>query len=596
MTGSAGKKPTIQSEQAGVAEKQPVFVGSIGRSDASSRSHKDPTSGKYAEVKQGRKETDRIEPLPASATRPVSPPQKSTAKDSEPKAEVRVPLLPRRLVKEPATFPRRSALLNLLCTKMRGLNEKVSKSTSAEAKSLALSDNQIIKLAVDEEENIGSRNPVVYENVLKQRIVALTKMSPDDWVTERKAALTKQSGEKPAQTPPKPVETGLSPKAEFMVLSKLVMPAEELERHGYITKKATAAELDETCLTLKEADNWEVCDRCNTRFQVFHDRRESDGALTTNGPCKHHWGKKSFPKRTKRKDNGAPQETRWLCCDEPVGESPGCTISDTHVFKISEKNCKRLSTIMPFIETPDNEKADPYAAICFDCEMAYTTKGLELIRLTAISWPSHEPVLDVLVRPLGHILDLNTRFSGVTSKKFLEAKDHDPLDTVIDPMDLRIVDSPFEARDLLLNRISPKTPLIGHALDNDLNVIRLIHQTIVDTVHLFPHKGGLPYRNSLRYLARDLVQMNIQQGGAAGHDSYEDAKATGELVRFKVREEWNKLKGEGWTFRDDAIFPPLPGESPDCPGPTDGKRKHCEIEDNDDSETAVGEPDPKKPM
>jgi DNA polymerase III epsilon subunit-like protein len=537
--------------------------------------------------------TDREASLPPSARRPISPPQKFKEKNAEPKPEVRVPLLPRKLAKEPATFQRRTALLTLLCTTMRGLNEKTSKSTSADVKANALSDNQVVKLAVEEEENIGSKNPAVYENVLKQRIMALKKMSTDDWVSERKAALTRQSGVNPAPTPLKPVETGLGPKTEVMLLSRLVMSTEELESHGYITKRATEAELNDTGLTIELANHWEVCDRCGTRFQVFHDRRESDGALTTNGPCKHHWGKKSFPKRTKKKDSGPREDTKWLCCNEPVG-SPGCTSASSHVFKVAEGNSKRLSTVMPFIETPENDKADPYAAICFDCEMAYTTKGLELIRLTAISWPSHEPVLDILVRPLGHILDLNTRFSGVTAEKFLEAKEYDPSDPTIDPNDLRIVDSPYKARDLLLDRISPTTPLIGHALDNDLNVIRLIHPTVVDTVHLFPHHGGLPYRNSLRYLARQFVQMNIQQGGAAGHDSYEDAKATGELVRFKIKVTWNKLKSEGWTVRDDTIFPPLPGESPVIPDPPGMKRKHSETEDGEGDEKAATEPEFKK--
>jgi DNA polymerase III epsilon subunit-like protein len=176
----------------------------------------------------------------------------------------------------------------------------------------------------------------------------------------------------------------------------------------------------------------------------------------------------------------------------------------------------------------------------------------------------------------------------------LDAKSYDPLEPEIDPKDLRIVESPFKARDLFLDRISPATPLIGHALDNDLNVIRLIHPTIVDTVHLFPHNGGLPFRNSLKYLARQFVQMNIQQGGAAGHDSYEDAKATGELVRFKVKVTWNKLKSEGWTTRDDAIFPPLPGQTPGTPEPPTLKRSHDDVNHDKDDEKEAGEPKPKK--
>lgn len=44
------------------------------------------------------------------------------------------------------------------------------------------------------------------------------------------------------------------------------------------------------------------------------------------------------------------------------------------------------------------------------------------------------------------------------------------------------------------------TILIGHALDNDLRALRLVHQRVVDTAALFPHARGLPYRRALRDL------------------------------------------------------------------------------------------------
>jgi RNA exonuclease 1 len=203
-----------------------------------------------------------------------------------------------------------------------------------------------------------------------------------------------------------------------------------------------------------------------------------------------------------------------------------------HVFKVSD--VKRLSVIMPFIETPENDKVEPHTAVCFDCEMGYTTQGLELLRITAVSWPTHKPLLDVLVRPLGQLLDLNTRFSGVTAKQYFNAAPYDSENLPTDPKNIGIVDSPYVARDLFLKLISPQTPVLGHALENDLNTIRLIHPTIVDTVILYPHQQGLPIRNGLRNLAKIHLGLDIQQGGAAGHDSFEDAWATGELVRCRV--------------------------------------------------------------
>lgn len=46
-------------------------------------------------------------------------------------------------------------------------------------------------------------------------------------------------------------------------------------------------------------------------------------------------------------------------------------------------------------------------------------------------------------------------------------------------------------------------------------------------------------------------------GGAAGHDSLEDARATGELVRWKVKAEWRRLKGEGWEVGVGGFVPPM---------------------------------------
>jgi hypothetical protein len=464
--------------------------------------------------------------------------------------------MPRKLVKEPATFTKRLALLKALHGFMKPLNDKIAKAVKPEIKALHMDPNELNKLAVDEEEQIARANPSVYENVLKLRLVKVKKMTPEEWVKERFEALAKERGLPPKKPSPKRIDTGLTPKEEVVFLSTLTCPQDGLDAHGYVTKLPTTDQLNEARSAQVAADFWEVCDRCNTRFQVFPERREEDGALTTGGQCTHHWGRRVFPKRDK---NAVPEPTTFSCCNEPVG-SPGCTTSDTHVYKISDP--KRLSLVMPFIETPVNDQAPSDIAVCFDCEMGYTTHGLELMRLTAIAWPTHKPLVDVLVRPIGHLLDVNTRFSGITVEQFLNAKPYDPADPKPRRNDIRIVDSPYAARDLFLTHITTTTPVLGHALENDLNTLRIIHPTIIDTVLLFPHRRGLPLRHGLRFLAKDKLDIDIQQGGAAGHDSFEDAKTTGELIRFKVAEKWRQLKHDGWEVREDGVFPPMPPGTP----------------------------------
>lgn len=543
-----------------------------------------------------------IDSLPQSATRPVSPPPKASAVQPASAPTGPIALMPRKVVKEPAIFTRRLALLKMLHSFMKPLNDKIAKAVKAEIKALHMDPNLLNKLAVDEEEQIARANPAVYENVLKQRLIRLKKMTPEEWVKERFEALRKERGLPPRKPPPRKVDTGLTPQEEVTVLSTLICPQEGLDAHGYVTKLPTTKQLDDARLAQASADFWEVCDRCNTRFQVFPERREEDGALTTGGQCTHHWGKKVYPKRSK---NAGPEQTTFSCCNEPVG-SPGCTTYDTHVYKISDP--KRLSLVMPFLETPENSLAPRDIAVCFDCEMGYTTHGLELMRLTAISWPQHKPLVDVLVRPIGHVLDVNTRFSGITQEQFVNAKPYDPSDPKPKRNDLRIVDSPHVARDLFLAHVAPSTPVLGHALENDLNTLRVIHPNIIDTVLLFPHKRGLPLRHGLRALAKEMLDLDIQQGGAAGHDSFEDARTTGELIRFKVAEKWRQLKHDGWEIRSDGVYPPMPpgtppSEAPPAPPmmPTATMASADEIaslkrklEDEQDGVTADGEPPVKK--
>jgi len=83
--------------------------------------------------------------------------------------------------------------------------------------------------------------------------------------------------------------------------------------------------------------------------------------------------------------------------------------------------------------------------------------------------------------------------------------------------------------------INSDTVLVGHALDNDLKTLRMIHHRCVDTAILFPHKAGLPYRRALKDLVKEHLGQSIQTGGALeGHSSVEDSIATLDLVRWHV--------------------------------------------------------------
>ncbi|KAL4982185.1 RNA exonuclease 3 [Aspergillus falconensis] len=479
-------------------------------------------------------------------------------------------LNPRMIQKSPATYNVRVAILKKLHGTLCSLNDQLAKDKALEDKCLILTPDELITMALDEEEKVAKESPTVYSNVVKLRIVKLSKMSKEDWAKELKDYLNNKYYKikaEPAHNEPKPFKTDLSVEEEIAVASKLVTPLQGLEDFGYVTRAPTAEEIEIAKRGVAEAKGWEKCERCNARFQVFPGRRE-DGTLTTGGTCTHHPGKSFYPPRKKTDHiTGTTREGYFTCCNQKLGESSGCTTGATHVYKVSET--KRLASILQFEKTPENTELNNPTPICFDCEMGYTTLGMELIRLTAISWPEGRKVLDVLVRPLGEILDLNSRYSGVFPEHYTNALPYGTAPTESSASSssrsssrspLQLVSSPAEARALLFNLLNPSTPLIGHAIDNDLNACRIIHPTVIDTAILYPHPGGgLPYRMSLRTLARKHLDREIQTGGASGkqgHDSVEDALATGDLVRVKAGLVWGRLKEKGWVVREGKLVAP----------------------------------------
>ncbi|KAI4248703.1 MAG: hypothetical protein LQ352_005854 [Teloschistes flavicans] len=468
-------------------------------------------------------------------------------------------LNPKMLPNPPAPHPIRVKLVAMLHEEMTRLNTEVKKDPDPSNEVLVLSCAELISEALNEECQIARKNPAVYQNIIKSRIMVLKRMKLEVWKEERlkKIAekLPKEASDK--RSAPKIIETGLTPVEEVAFVSRLAAPQEGLSKHGYVTAEVSEDEIEAARKGLETSQGWEQCDRCSTRFQVFPGRRAEDGALTSGGTCTYHWAK---PRRPPTAKGDKPRDLTYACCDQPMGVSAGCTKADSHVFKISDP--KRLALVMPFKQTPIPESTDLPGAVCFDCEMGYTTFGMELIRLTATAWPDGREVLDVLVRPLGEVLDLNSRFSGVWPEDYAKAVRYDTASNddgaAVNANGLKLVDSPVKARELLFELLTPDTPLMGHAIENDLNASRILHSVIVDTCLIFPHPRGLPLRFGLKMLMKKHLDRDIQMGGAQGHDSKEDARAAGDLVRYKVAQTWQRMKGQGWWIKEDGEFcPPL---------------------------------------
>ncbi|KXH44805.1 exonuclease [Colletotrichum simmondsii] len=498
----------------------------------------------------------------------------STPSKTDPPKKIRKAeaLNPRLLKSSPAKFEIRFKLVQLLHEQYARLNNELKKAAKdAEEKQLLLTDQDLIWRVLDEEESTAIEKGAIYSNVIKNKIMQYKKMTLLQWKEERvvqRRQTTQKGPHNKATAPPKKIVTGLTPAQEVQLVRQLITPIDGLAAHGYVSSVPAEADIQKAREGLDAAKGWEKCDRCDKRFQMFPGRREEDGALASGGSCTFHWGKTYFPER--QLGDRSQQPKRYRCCGQAVGDSAGCHSNAHHVFKASDP--KRLASVLNYAETPANPNAPTDRAVGFDCEMCYTVHGLELIRLTATSWPTGEELLDVLVQPIGEILDLNSRYSGVwpedmASAEPWTAKEEDPTPAQAKKMSspkktkkkMKIVSSPEVARDLLFALISPETPLIGHGLENDLNAVRIVHPTVIDTVLLYPHKHGLPYRLGLKMLMDSLLNRKIQvetAGKVQGHDSAEDARAAGDLVRLKLSEEWKSMKLKGWKLEGGEFVPP----------------------------------------
>jgi DNA polymerase III epsilon subunit-like protein len=502
----------------------------------------------------------------SSQNRPISPPPVKPTKSSPLQGQARPSkpesLTPRNVAKAPAMLKTRLAVVQKLHEQMKIQNDKLAKS-DVKLKSALLDHQELITFALDEEEAATQLEASIYKNAVSQLIMRIKKMTTEEWT---KKVLERTLPMAASLTPSKPVN-GLADLAsmdlpslseQVAVLRHLRTPLEGLESYGYVSKPPTAHEIASAQAGVKAANGFETCDRCGTRFQVFPGR-DGEGRLTSGGGCRYHWA---------RANRQARSESVFPCCNKPEG-SDGCMRAETHVFAVKSPN--RLASILQFEHTPEQTDVRPLQPVSYDCEMGYTTLGMEAIRVTAVSWPGGRLLFDVFVRTYGEILDLNTRFSGVTPEAYGSALPYtsdsaksgaEATEVSDGAKDLFKVDSPAAARQLLFDIVSPETPLIGHAIENDLNVLRIIHPFVVDTVLLYPHPRGLPVRFSLKILSQKYLSRGIQRAGAAGHDSKEDAVATGDLVTQKVAERWKAMKHEGWRFEQGLLTAPDEREAP----------------------------------
>ncbi|XP_040566182.1 putative exonuclease GOR isoform X2 [Lepeophtheirus salmonis] len=246
-----------------------------------------------------------------------------------------------------------------------------------------------------------------------------------------------------------------------------------------------------------------TCVRCLSSFSLKDYDTDLNRKKKRN-TCRYHHGKVRVSKQ---------YGYAYTCCGES-SHKIGCEVGSYHVWSDSSS----VISGRGYVKTRRSNSI-PFSVYSLDCEMAFTTSGMELVKITVISVDG-SPVYESFVQPDSRIVDHNTRFSGVTAKD----------------LDINSTKTLKQVQRDLLRIISSDTVLIGHALDNDFRVLRLIHDKVVDTAVLFPHFYGIPYRRSLKSLAEIYLKRSIQTS-ERGHDPYEDALASVELILWKMRKD-----------------------------------------------------------
>ncbi|KMV65762.1 hypothetical protein M970_070330 [Encephalitozoon cuniculi EcunIII-L] len=149
--------------------------------------------------------------------------------------------------------------------------------------------------------------------------------------------------------------------------------------------------------------------------------------------------------------------------------------------------------------------------VALDVEKVRTKMGKEPGRVTMVDC-NGEVIYDKIVKPKEPVVDYLTKYSGLTKE-------------VVDRgIDIEIV------RNEVLDFIGTNTVIIGHGIENDLSSLRLYHDKIIDTAHLF--LSPLGRKISLAQLARTYLAKDIH---VETHDSRVDAVTCLELLSVKIQ-------------------------------------------------------------
>lgn len=269
-------------------------------------------------------------------------------------------------------------------------------------------------------------------------------------------------------------------------------------RHHPHTGKAQIYITSEDC-TLLPGPHLRTCRYCKTVYQV-----QGFGHPFVRESCTYHWGNLVQMRR--------PSTLVLSCCKQPHDALP-CYVRPRHLSQ--EENPYKLTG---FVSTRLNYFIDDALSIySLACGIVYTINGLDVGAISIVD-SDCRPVYETLVRPGAPIIDYNTEFTGLTEKDFN-----------------RVRTRRQDVKAKLLSMVGMCTILVGHALNEDLIRLKLIHDHVVDTSVLYPHPQGLPVRYSLASLNDMFLGNEEDKNSIPTYKCRADAEAAMKLAISKCQ-------------------------------------------------------------
>ncbi|CAJ1331807.1 unnamed protein product [Effrenium voratum] len=178
-----------------------------------------------------------------------------------------------------------------------------------------------------------------------------------------------------------------------------------------------------------------------------------------------------------------------------------------------------------WVEEPEASEGDEPLAIAIATSLVYvgdTASGYDprhLARLAAVD-EKGQLLLDLYASPRSKLLDCRSHITGI-SKEVLES------DSI-----------PFEdVQSKLLERLRPRTILVGHCLSADLEALKLWHGPLVDVALLFPVDTRKKYQyHPLRYIGERvlLIAATPEEADRQPLDAVEAARLSMRLAMHEA--------------------------------------------------------------